>query len=45
VLALALVVQRSGRAGRRWLAARWRAPCGAGRPAQHYLPERPSVDA
>jgi hypothetical protein len=50
VLALALVVQRSRRAGRRWLAARWRAarwpaPCGADRPAQHYLPERPSVDA
>jgi hypothetical protein len=45
VLALALLVQRAGRAARRLIRARWRrrGPGREGRPG--YLPERPSVDA
>jgi PAP2 superfamily len=46
LLALALVMQRAGRAIRRRLAARWRARPARGRAARPgYLPERPSVDA
>jgi hypothetical protein len=45
LLALALLVQRAGRAARRQLRSRWRRG-GPGREGQPgYLPERPSVDA
>ena len=45
LLALALLVQRAGRAARRLLGSRWRRG-GPGREGQpDYLPERPSVDA
>ena len=45
LLALALLVQRAGRAVRRALRSRWRRR-GPGRDGQPgYLPERPSVDA
>jgi hypothetical protein len=45
LLALALLVQRAGRAARRQLRSRWRrgSPGREGQPG--YLPERPSVDA
>jgi hypothetical protein len=46
LLALALLVQRAGRATRRQLRSRWRRRGGPGREGQPgYLPERPSVDA
>jgi hypothetical protein len=45
LLALALLIQRAGRAVRRGLRSRWRRR-GPGRPGQPgYVPERPSVDA
>jgi hypothetical protein len=45
LLALALLLQRAGRAVRRRLSSRWRRR-GSGREGQPgYLPERPSVDA
>jgi hypothetical protein len=45
LLALALLLQRAGRAVRRRLSSRWRRG-GSGREGQPgYLPERPSVDA
>ena len=45
LLALALLLQRAGRAARRRLSSRWRRG-GPGREGQPgYLPERPSVDA
>jgi hypothetical protein len=45
LLALALLIQRAGRAARRRLRPRWRRG-GSGREGQPgYLPERPSVDA
>jgi hypothetical protein len=46
LLALALLIQRAGRAVRRGLRSRWRrrrGPGGKGQPG--YVPERPSVDA
>lgn len=46
LLALALLVQRAGRAARRWLRSRWQRRGGPGQEGQPgYLPERPSVDA
>ena len=46
LLALALLLQRAGRAARRRLSSRWRRRGGPGREGQPgYLPERPSVDA
>jgi PAP2 superfamily len=46
LLALALLVQRAGRAARRRLRSRWRRRGGPGQEGQPgYLPERPSVDA
>ena len=46
LLALALLLQRAGRAVRRQLSSRWRRRGGPGREGQPgYLPERPSVDA
>ena len=43
LLALALIVQRGGRAGRRWLAARWQARAGAA--GAGYAADSRSVDA
>jgi PAP2 superfamily len=46
LLALALLLQRAGRAVRQRLRSRWRRRGGPGREGQPgYLPERPSVDA
>ena len=46
LLALALLIQRAGRAVRRRLRSRWRRRGGPGRQGQPgYLPDRPSVDA